>query len=30
MTNEEIARFLNDTQAVIQGNRNLHIPQVEE
>jgi len=29
MKNEEIARFLNDNQAVIQGNPNLHIPQVE-
>ena len=29
MTNEEIARFFNDTQAYIQGNPDLRDPQVE-
>ncbi len=29
MTNEEIARFFNDTQAYIQGNPDLCDPQVE-
>ena len=29
MTNEEIARFFNDTQTYIQGNPDLRDPQVE-
>lgn len=29
MTNEEIARFFNDTRAIIQGNPDLRDPQVE-
>ena len=29
MTNEDIARFFNDTQAYIQGNPDLRDPQVE-
>jgi|GEM_PF-3697663 len=29
MTNEEMARFFNDTQAYIQGNPDLRDPQVE-
>jgi hypothetical protein len=29
MTNEEIARFLNDTQAYIQGNPDLGDPQAK-
>lgn len=29
MTNEEIARFFNDTRAFIQGNPDLRDPQVE-